>query len=112
MIETILRDYLVERADIECPVYLDIPDKPASEYVSIQKMDAGKSNQIKAATFSIKASSTSKLKTAELSEVVKEAMEELGAGGLVFSVEMGGESDDTDTTKKKYRYETIWNIFF
>lgn len=110
MIETTIRDFL--KAELDVPVYMEILEKPAKSFVTIQKMDAGKKDHIKAATISIEAVAETKYKTALLSEQVVEKMEELGESDYVFSTELGGESDNTDTANKKYRYETIWNIFY
>lgn len=113
MIEKILYDYLKAYSLLNVPVYMDIPAKPGNKFVSVEKIDAGKTNKINACTVVINSYADTKYNTIELSSIVKQAMEDLGeTSSLVFSCELGGESDKTDTANKKYRYETIWNIFF
>lgn len=102
----------MENPLISVPVALEVSSSLGKSYITIQKLGAGKKNQINACTMSIEAVAESKYKAAELSEKVKSAMEELGNSNIVFSCELGGERDDTLTATKTYRYESIWNIYY
>ena len=111
MIEKTLYDYL--KKELSVPVYLEIPPKPEKSFVTIQKIDGGKTNKIKASTISVEAYADSKFNACALSETVKEVMERMGETSTdVFSCRLGGESDSSDLANKKYRYETIWNLFY
>lgn len=112
MIEKTLKDFLDTNENITVPVYLDIPRNPADSYLTVEKIGAGRTDKIEACTMSIDANAQSKYETVLLSEKVKKAMEELGESDLVFSVNMGGETDSTNTSQKLYCYTTIWNIYF
>lgn len=113
MIEKIIIDYLKSYTLLNVPVFMEIPTNPPISFITIQKLDAGKMDKIRAATLNIEAYSDTKFHSAELSEKVITAMEELGeSSSLVFSCKLGGERDNTNTANKKYCYETTWNIFY
>ena len=48
-----------------------------------------------------------------LSESIKELIEEMSENSTqVYSAKLGGESNSIDTANKRYRYETIWNLYY
>lgn len=110
MILELVKKYLEENMNI--PVHMEIPADPPKKYLTIQKLDGGKTNQVKAITLSIEAYDESKYKASMLSDKVEEQMESLGESDKVFSCKLGGGGDDTDSISKKYRFETIWNIYY
>lgn len=111
MIEKTLYDYL--KKELSVPVYMEVPPKPAKSFVTIQKIDGGRTNKINAATISIESYAESKFDACSLSELVKETMEEMGETSTdVYSCKLGGESDSSDLENKRYRYETIWNLYY
>lgn len=113
MIEKIVLDYLKAYTLINVPVFMEIPEKPPKSYITLEKISAGRKDKISACTFSVEAYADTLFKAVELSEKVQLAMEELGeVSTLVYSCRLGGENNNTDTTNKKYRYETVWNIFY
>lgn len=111
MIEKTLLDYLKAHI-LNVAIEMEIPANRPEKLITIQRIDGGKNNHIKAATFSIECYDTSKYKTVLLNETVKEMMEAFGDEPSVFSCNQGGESDNTDTQNKLYCYETIWNVYF
>ena len=110
LIEEVVINHL--KNELNIPVLTEIPPNPPEKYVTIQRIESGKRNKIKAVTILIQAYEESKYKAALLSAEVEEAMEDIVENDLVFSCELGGGSDNTDTVSKRYRYETIWNIYY
>lgn len=111
MIEKTLYDYLKSILDVS--VHMEFPANPPGKFITIHKMDGGNANRINAATISIESYAESMYEAGVLSENIKEKMEEMGeSSSLVFSVKLGGESNSIDTANKRYRYETIWNIYY
>lgn len=118
MIEKILFDFLSE-ALYPTPVYMETPDKSPqtipSKWVLIEKTSSAQSNKINTATVAIQSYAASLYEAAELNEAVKAAM--LDDDGLltldaVFGVSLNADYNYTDTTRKTYRYQAVFDINF
>lgn len=109
MIEKTLIAYL--SAQLNVPVFMEIPSARPKEFVILHKIDAGVVNKINASSFDVGCYSTSLQKAAELCETVKSAF--LNAIRLeeVCSCRLGGENSRIDTTTKSYAYECVFNIY-
>jgi hypothetical protein len=111
MIEKTLYDYL--KSKLNTSVHMEYPVNPPGKFVTIQKIDGGNTNHIKAATVSVEAYAESMYEAGVLSEEIKKVLEEMSeSSSLIFSAKLGGESNSIDTENKRYRYETIWNLFY
>lgn len=110
MIEKILLDYLTGVLDV--PVYIEIPEHPAAEYVAIDKTGGGRTNYINTATFAVQSISTTLYKAAELNEAVKTAMYNLIYVADVSRVELNSDYNYTDTDRRAYRYQAVFDITY
>lgn len=110
MIEQIVRDYLISKLPVG--VYLEIPDKPDAEYVTLEKTGGGESNHIKRATLAIQSRADSMYGAAALNEEVKEAMLSIIDLDSIASVSLNSDYNFTDTTTKKYRYQAVFDLVF
>lgn len=102
------------RAELENnDIYTSVPKEIPDEFVTIQLIDRGKTNQIYACTFEISSFSTNKLGASTLDKSVRDAMEKITAEETdVSGVELGGGSDAYDTSINKERYLSYYNLTY
>lgn len=110
MIEKIVLDYLSGKLSV--PVLMEIPSNPTKEYVVVQKTGSGRENHINRATIAIRSYSVSLFKTAELNEMVKDAMFDITELVDVSKCELNSDYNATDTTNKKYRYQAVFDLVY
>lgn len=108
MIEKIVLDYLNETLSV--PVYLEKPTTPISEYIIIEKTGSGIENYIRSATIAIQSYADSLFYAAELNEKVKVAMDNIIVLDDVSKSELNSDYNFTDTTKKEYRYQAVYDL--
>lgn len=108
MIEIILRNYLSAKLNVPC--YLEVPKTPPEAYVTLEKTGSSKNNHISESTFAIQAYSTSMYNASSLISEVNGFMEELINLDEVSRVYLNSSYNFTDTTKKQYRYQSIFVI--
>lgn len=108
MIEQTVRDYLEEKLNI--PVRMEEEANLPKEYVVIEKTGSGQTNHIKRATLAIQSYSDSLYQAASLNEQVKEAMEKIIEMDDISRCELNNDYNYTDTARKKYRYQAVFDI--
>ncbi len=110
MIEVTVRNYLNNALDV--PVYMEVPKDVTlpGEFVVVEKTGSGRTNHLNAATFAIQSYSTSMYKAALLNEKVKEAMDSLMTLDEVSRSALNSDYNFTDTQKKQYRYQAVYDI--
>lgn len=110
MIETMILNYLSEK--ISVPVRMEEePDLP-EEYVIIEKTGSGRTNLINRATVAIQSYSNSLYNAAQLNEKVKEAMNHITDLDDISRCELNSDYNYTDTSRKKYRYQAVYDLIF
>lgn len=110
MIETIILDYLNNTLDV--PVYMEMPIKRPEAYVLIEKTSSARKNHIDSALFAIQSYAPSLYEAAQLNERVKKAMDRIAFFTDVSSAKLNSDYNYTDTTKKQYRYQAVYNVFY
>lgn len=108
MVEKIILDYL--NTKLEVPAYMEEKPEMPKEYVLIEKTGGGIANHIRNATLAIQSYSFSKYEAAQLNEKVKEVMENCIELDDICSCELNSDYDYTDTARKKYRYQAVFDI--
>lgn len=108
MIEEILLNYLKTKLDL--PVYTE--NKNEDEYILIGKSGSSKREHTNSATFFIQSYSTTKYKAALLNEKVKKIMDDLIELDEITYSRLNTDYDYTDTSKKQYRYQAVYDIGF
>lgn len=108
MIEQTVLDFL--KNTLEVPVYPEEPETPQKEYVLIEKTGSGSENYINRATFAIQSFSVSKYQAAELNEKVKKALGKIVELDEICKCRLNSDYDYTDTTRKKYRYQAVFDL--
>lgn len=110
MIEKVVLDYL--KSTLEVPVQMETPLENPSKYVLIEKTGSSSENFIKSATIALKSHANSLYEAAELNEKVKTAMDNIIVLDTVSSSKLNTDYNFTDTTKKKYRYQAVYDLFY
>lgn len=108
MIEKIILDYLAEKLSV--PVRLEEEEGLPAMYVLIEKTGGDKTNFIKRATIAVQSYADSLYEAAELNEKVKEAMFGIVALNSVSKCSLNSDYNYTDTSRKKYRYQAVFDI--
>ena len=110
MIEKIVRDFLNGRLDY--PVYMEVPKGVTlpAEFVVVEKTGSGMVNHLKSATFAIQSYAASMYRAASVNEEVKEAMDSLITLDAVSRSALNSDYNFTDTQKKQYRYQAVYDI--
>ena len=108
MIEETVLDYLSEKIPVMVRMEeeLDMPD----EYVLVEKTGGGKTNHIRRATIAVQSYAVSLYRAMQINEEVKEAMEDIVALDEISRCTLNSDYDYTDTTRKKYRYQAVFDI--
>lgn len=108
MIEETILDYLSEKIQVMVRMEeeLDMPD----EYVLVEKTGGGKTNHIRRATIAVQSYADSLYRAMQINEEVKEAMEDIVALDEISRCTLNSDYDYTDTTRKKYRYQAVFDI--
>lgn len=108
MVEEILVKYLNEVLDVE--VSDEVQD--GSEFVVLERTGGSESNHISSATVAIQSYAPSLYGAAQLNEKVKKAMSEAVALDPISSAKLNADYNFTDTTKKLYRYQAIYDLVY
>lgn len=107
MIEKIVLDYLRDCLDVF--VGLEEPSG-VQEYVLIEKTGSSVNDYIESATIALKSYSDTLFNAAKLNEKVKLAMNNIVALNEISSAKLNTDYNFTDTTKKKYRYQAVYDL--
>ena len=110
MIEKIVLDYLNGVLDVPC--YMEVPEKPIAPYVVIEKTGENETNKILSGTLAIQSYGTSLYNAAELDEEVKTAMESIVELDSVYRCRLAGSYNFTDTSTKRYRYQSVFDMTY
>lgn len=108
MIEKIVADYL--NGALEAPVYLERPAEKPDRYVLVCKTGGSERNHISYGTVALQSYAPSKYEAAVLNEQVKAAMREITALPQVSRAELNRDYDYTDTARKEYRYQAVYDL--
>lgn len=110
MIEKIILDYLNE--ELTVPVYMEVPHRPPSVYIVIEKTGGGKSDQLYTAMITLKSYAPTLYQAATLNELVKAVMD-TAADNLdeVSRSQLNSDYNYTNTQTKSYRYQAVYDIW-
>ena len=110
LIEVTVLNYLKSVLDV--PVRLEIPAQLPSKFVCFFVKDRSKKNLINAVTLEFYSYSNSKYEAMVLDKQVREAMENITDLDDISASTLGGGNDTNDTSLKKYRYRSYYNITY
>ena len=110
MIEKIVLDYLKDCLTV--PIYMERPINEPDEYVLIEKTGSSTENYMNSATFALQSYADSMYLAAKLNEKVKKAMDNIIVLNNIFKSGLNSDYNFTDTAKKKYRYQAVYDLFY
>ena len=109
LIEEIVLNYLTNELDVF--VGMQEPEK-TDKYVLIEKTGSSRTDYVNSATLAIKSHANSLHDAAVLNEEVKKAMDNIIALNEISKVKLNTDYNFTDTTKKKYRYQAVYDLVY
>lgn len=109
MIEKTVLNYLTEKLN-GIPVYMEHQKQDPQTFVILEKTGSSRENFIQQSTFAIQSYAPSMLKAAELNETVKGFMDDIVSLDEIVRSEINTDYNYTDTTKKQYRYQAVYDI--
>ena len=119
MIELIVLNYM--KSNLSVPVLMEQPQVPSDDfptvperYVVIEKVAGEVTGHIRSATIAIQSYSTKSLyEAAALDEMVQGVMDVMAAHvSEISECSMTADTNFTDTSTKRYRYQCLYNIFY
>ena len=110
MIEIIVKEYLSKQLEIE--VVTERSDAKMKKYLLIEKTGSSRENFIDTAAITIQSYAESMYEAAVLNERVKKAMDDIAVLSNVSKSELNSDYNFTDTTKKEYRYQAVYDITY
>ena len=110
MIEKIVLDYLNSVLDV--PVYMEKPEDEPMRYVLVEKTGSGEDDHIFTATIAIQSYAESLYQAAVLNELVKGAMHGIVKLNSIGKAKLNTDYNFTDTQKKKYRYQAVYDLTY
>ena len=110
VIEVAFSDFL--RKELNTPSYLEEPAEPPKKYLVVEKTSAGGSAYIKQATVAVQSYARTLKECAELSEQVIDAARRFPKLDEVTRVDLNSEYNFTDTTRKRHRYQAVFDITY
>lgn len=113
MIEKTVLDYLNTAGNLPSGVeaYMEVPEDTPERFITIEKTGGGIRDHICTATLAVQAYGSSLYEAAALNETVKALLSALAdVSDDVGSCTLNSDYNFTDTSTKRYRYQSVWNI--
>lgn len=111
MIEKLIKDYLSQKLN-NVNVYPAVPNDPPERFVVFEKTGGGYDDHIKRATIAIQSYDESVFKAASLNDEVIGHMLKMNELPAVSSVKLNSDYKFTDTTRKRNRYQCVFDIYY
>lgn len=108
MIEVILKNYLDEHLD--APVFFDYPANAPDDFVLIDKVGSGESHHLPSSSVAFQSYSNSKYGAIVLNKKLKEAIKNSISLMEISKVELNSDYNFPDTTRKRPRYQAVFNF--
>ena len=118
MIEKIVLEYLSERMSV--PVLMELPEVPSESFSSmperflvLEKVGGNEADHIDDASIAIQSYSLNSLYgAAQLDEEMREAMRGIVEVPEISGIRLASNYNHTDTRTKRYRYQSVFEIFY
>ena len=110
MVEETIMNYLSKTLAV--PVHMERPENEPISYVLIEKTGSNTTNHIESATLAIQSYAASMYEAAVLNCRVKEAMKNSAMLPEISRCDCNSDYNYTNTTKKKYRYQAVFDIVY
>ena len=110
MIEKTILDYL--NTNMQVSAYMEKPLSPPQRYLIIERTSGKEVDFLCSATVAIQSYAESLYEAASLNAALKAAMKSLVTVPKVSKVQLNSDYNYTDTTKKEYRYQAVFDIWY
>lgn len=110
MVEMTVLNYL--KSALSVSVHMEKPKSEPAKYVLIEKTGSSSENNINSATIAVQSYADSLYEAAALNEEVKAAMLDIIYHEDISKSSLNSDYNFTDTTKKKYRYQAVFDLFY
>lgn len=112
MIELIILEYLRTAMDVN--VYMEEPkgEELPEEYILIEKTGSSESDYVCQSSFAFQSYSDSLYGAARLNMDLINAMDGITSLDSISRAALNGDYNYTDTSKKKYRYQAVYEITY
>ena len=111
MLEIELREHLVEEL-APVGVFLVVPEEPPETYVVFERTGGGENNHLRTAVIALRAVAQTMQEAAELMEETIQAVKGFIISPKIASVNLNSAYNYTDTTKKEYRYQAVFDFVY
>lgn len=108
MIEEVILKFLNEKLNV--PATMERPANAGGSFCVLEKVGSARANHIERSSFAIQSYADRLIDAAKLNEQVKHAMDELTELRGISRVDLDSDYNFTDTSKKGYRYQAIYDI--
>ena len=108
MIEKIVLDYLNEV--LEYPTYTQEQNKGEKNFYLIQKVGSSIDNKIDTSMIAVQSYAPSRIEAAEMNYAMIQAMDDIIQLDEIGKCKKNSDYDYTDTSKKRYRYQALFEI--
>lgn len=109
MIETITRNYLDDNLSVS--VYMEAPTVGTS-FCVIERIGGSLVDSVNSCRIAIQSYAKTMLSAAQLNEEVKMVMSEFCKLPMIGSAKLVTDHNHTDTNKKRYRYQAVYDVYF
>lgn len=110
MIEKTIRDYLI--LNTEVPIYTELPANYLKPCVVLEMTGGSIENYIKSATVAIQSYGNSLYEASGLNQEIIEKTLNIVTLPEIASCRLNSTYNYTDTTKKEYRYQAVFNLTY
>ena len=108
MIEKIVLDYLNEA--LEYPTYTQEQNNGEKNFYLIQKVGSSIDNKIDTSMIAVQSYAPSRIEAAEMNYAMIQAMDDIIQLDSIGKCKKNSDYDYTDTSKKRYRYQALFEI--
>ena len=109
MIEKTIYDYLTR--ETETAVFMEYPENPPARFIVVTKTGGG-GDLLRAATVAVQSYAATLFDAAQLNEDVKRLMFDAVSVPNISKVELNSDYEFTDTEKKRYRYQAVYDLVY
>jgi len=111
MIEQIVLQWLNAHLD-GVEAFMETPEQPPETFVRLEKTGSHAEDHIHTATFALQSYADTLLNAAELNERVKAAMDQLCLHPDIGRVQLNSDYHFSDATRRRYRYQAVYDIVY
>lgn len=110
MVEKIVLDYLNQ--NLSAKAFMEKPDVPPTRYVLVEKTGGSEENYINEATITIQSYAESLAEASKLNKEVKTLMKNIVVLGAIGKSKLNTDYNFTNTAKKQYRYQAVFDLVY